>query len=164
MTLRNFQFCLVAGVWVLLAGCRSVVVVPGLPPRDEGLTFFGPGRGRLERSDLGVIVFPAGVWRVNERDERVVVVLGGALAQVGLGRRLLVIGVGDDDVPDEHGRQLGVARAVEVRRLLVGRGGDPSLILVTGFAHGERVTLPWGGGGGGPGVEFAIVRGGGGQE
>jgi hypothetical protein len=150
-----FQAALLAAVLTGLASCQSREADPGLPPRDETVTFFGAGRERLDWNVLPAIGFDEGSWVLSEREQAR---LDQAARLVAQGRRLLLIGVGDDQVPAEHGRQQGLARAVTVRRALVGGGGDPSLVQATGLAADERAGLDAVGSGTGPRVECVVVR------
>lgn len=138
------------------AGCRSPRPGERLAAGagDESITFFGPGRERLEFGKLATIGFERGSWQVPDGEaER----LGPTLGVLSVGRRVLLLGVGDDDVPAEHGRQQALARALAVRRVLIERGGDPSGILLTGMSAGEALGLT-GRDPTGPRVECAVVR------
>jgi hypothetical protein len=125
-----------------------------LPDAPTEASFFGPGRERLDFTRLPVIRFETGSWTVGSS-------AGAAVAEVraavGGGSRLLLVGVGDGDVPVEHSRQQGLARALAVRRVLVDQGADGAMVSVTGFADGEAAGLT-GREEKGPRVECALVR------
>jgi|GEM_PF-2551839 len=144
-----------------LAACQSRDAGQVLPRPDESITFFGPGRERLDWRVLPPISFSAGSWRLLGRAEDApfaeAAALSKVVAELAAGRRILVIGVGDAEVPAEHGRQQALARALAVRRALLDWGPDPSLVQVTGFAADEMAGIP-GSGGTGPRVEFAVIR------
>jgi len=151
---RAASAALAAAVTVL-AGCQSPRVADDLiPPMDDRLSMFGAGRGRLDFGALPVVRFEAGFLEplTGEVDRLV-----AAMAELGDRRRVLLVGVGDETEPMEHGRQQAVARAVAVRRVLVRRGVSPSLVWVTGVAAAEAELVAVGDEGG-PRVEVAVVR------
>lgn len=135
-------------------GCRAPMPDDRVAVGDESLSFFGPGRARLDFGRLATIRFERASWRISEAEAAG---LGEALQVVTGGGRVMLVGVGDDDVPLEHSRQQALARALAVRRELIERGADPEMILVTGLADGEVDGLT-GRGDTGPRVECAEVR------
>ena len=135
-------------------GCRSPMPDDRLAAGDPDLSFFGPGRERLDFGRLGTIGFDRASWQVREPEAAR---LGETLQVVAGGGRVLLVGVGDDGVPPEHSRQQALARALAVRRGLIERGANPERILVTGLAAGEAAGLT-GREVTGPRVECAVVR------
>lgn len=97
------------------------------------------GRDRLDWGEVEPVRFEVGSWRlpVDAAGE----VLGEAAVALVGGRRMVLVGVGDADVPDDYGRQQAQARALEVRRFMVERGADPARIHITGFSAEEMVGL-----------------------
>jgi hypothetical protein len=136
------------------AGCRSPMSSDRVVAGDESISFFGPGRERLDFGRLATIGFEPVSWELSDGEAGR---LGAALEVVAGGRRVLLLGVGDENVPPEHGRQQALARALAVRRALVERGGDPARILVSGMSAGEAEGLT-GRDTTGPRVECAVVR------
>lgn len=151
---RRLLTAVAAGGWLVLAGCRSPAVEGKIAGGDDGLSFFGEARGRLEFGKVPVIRFEQGSWRLAEAEaDR----LGDALGVLSDGSRVLLVGVGDARVPGEHGRQQALARALVVRSELVRRGAEGAAILVTGVSAEESVgLLP--GGAIGPRVECAVIH------
>jgi hypothetical protein len=153
MTSRLLPTLVAAGGLVLGAGCRSTSLDRQLPEAPAEASFFGPGRERLDFSRLPVIRFETGSWTVGSSAG---VAVAEVRAAVGGGSQLVLVGVGDGDVPVEHSRQQGLARAVAVRRMLIDQGADGAMVSVTGFADGEAVGLT-GRDDKGPRVECAVV-------
>ncbi len=151
------RFLLLFGAAIAAAGfvsCRSagdgtLAAEPGDTP-----AFFGPGRTRLEFGAWPAVRFAPTSW-VMTAPERNRVKEAARLPAPD--RRWLVIGVGDDEVPAEHGRQQGLARALTVRRALMEFGVDPHAILVAGLAAHEAAGVT-GREDSGPRVEWALVR------
>lgn len=137
-----------------LTACQSGDYGDPAPVADHGLVFFGPGRERLDFRALTAVRFAAGSWEVSDGERETLTAAAGVPAQ---GHRLLVLGVGDPDVPAEHGRQQGTARALTVRRALVSMGVDPSVVLVAGVAAEEASDIT-GQEADGPRAELAVVR------
>ncbi|MFN0127907.1 MAG: hypothetical protein ACKV19_14600 [Verrucomicrobiales bacterium] len=154
MALRTLALAATAIGLGALAACQTGDSGGLAPVADHGLVFFGPGRERLDFRVLPAVRFAAGSWEVNAGERETL----NAAAEVPVqGNRLLVLGVGDPDVPAEHGRQQGTARALTVRRALVSMGVDPSAILVAGVSTNEASDIT-GQNADGPRAEFAVVR------
>jgi outer membrane protein OmpA-like peptidoglycan-associated protein len=137
-----------------VVGCQSPVVEASLPALPQGVSLYGPDRQRLDFSSWPAVRFADGAWEVGEAVRAQLDGMAGATRGAG---RLLLVGVGDGEVPDEHSRQLGLARALAVRRALLDRGMDPARIHVTGLAASDAGGLTWGGVAG-PRVECLVIR------
>lgn len=138
----------------MVAGCRSPAVEEKIAAGDDDLGFFGAGRTRLEFGRLPVIRFDRASWRLAEAEADQ---LGEAVEVLAEGRRVWLVGVGDDGVPREHGRQQALARALVVRSELARRGAMATQVLVTGVSAEESAGLT-AGGTVGPRVECAVIR------
>ena len=119
-----------------------------------GLSSFGAGRTRLDFRKLEPVEFKEGDWSDPAADVPAVQALALVLSGGG---RVWLVGVGDDRIASEHGRQQGLARALATRSVLVRSGAPADRILVTGVAAEEAAGLT-GQEGNGPRVEAAVVR------
>lgn len=153
MTSRLLIGVMVLALGCVVGGCRATAPGVRLAAGDESISFFGPGRARLDFERLAPIEFEPGSWEVAD----------AALTRVGEvervlvgGERVFLVGVGDADVPAEHGRQQALARALTIRRWLIERGAPSDLILISGLASVEAEGVI--GGGSGPRVECAAFR------
>ncbi len=153
MSSRLLIGVMVLGFGGMVGGCRTTAPGVRLAAGDESVSFFGSGRVRLDFARLTPIGFSPGSWEISESGMARVRAVDDVLAG---GERVFLIGVGDADVPAEHGRQQALARALAVRRWLVERGAPSDLILVSGLAAVEAEGVI--GGGSGPRVECAVVR------
>ena len=136
-----------------LTGCQgSAGSATAMPPRDESVSFFGPGRERVDRRQLEPVLFSPGSWQVAASEQTK---LARATDVLRSGRRAILAGFGDADLPDESSRMLGEARAQEVRRWLLA-GGVPVPHLQT-VAFGPEAAA-WTDGESRPRVEFGLVR------
>jgi outer membrane protein OmpA-like peptidoglycan-associated protein len=154
MTSRWLRVVVTAAGLSGVTGCRAPMPDDRLAPGDESLSLFGPGRERLDFGRLPTIGFEPGSWRVSDSEAAR---LEEALGVLAGGRRVFLLGVGDEDVPPEHGRQQALARALSVRRALIEQGAEATMILITGLAAGEATGLTRGDVAG-PRVECAVIR------
>ncbi len=153
MTSRLLIGVMVLGFGGVVGGCRTTAPGARLAAGEESISFFGTGRARLDFARMEPIGFAPGSWEISETGLARVRAVAHVLAG---GERVFLVGVGDADVPAEHGRQQALARALTVRRWLVERGAPSDLILVSGLAAVEAEGVI--GGGSGPRVECAVVR------
>ncbi len=142
-------------VYFLVAGCQGRAPVTALAARDDTASLFGLGRDRLNWGEVEPVRFEVGSWRLPM--DAAGEVLGEAAVALAGGRRMVLVGVGDADVPDEYGRQQALARALEVRRFMVERGADPARIHITGFSAEEMAGLNRSDHSG-PRVELVVVQ------
>ncbi len=135
--------CLFCWSWLLAAvlcgtGCATMGTPDklALPPRDEKVSFFGPGRDRLDRKTLEPVYFAPGSWRIpdGERDK-----LDRAAAALGESRRAILGGFDDTVAPEEYSRVLSEARAQTVREALVTRGVPAAHLQTVGFGQAHPV-------------------------
>ena len=164
MMSRPWDRWMMAGAMVvhcLVVGCQGRAPVTALAARDDTMTFFGAGRERLDWGVVRPVPFEVGSWRlpVDAAGQALVAaaVSSTMAAVLAGGRRIVVVGVGDAEVPDEYGRQQALARALEVRRFMVERGADPERIHITGFSAEEMAGLTRSGHSG-PRVELVVVQ------
>lgn len=154
MMSRMLLIAVTAGGLVLVTGCQSPVQDDRVAVGEDDLGFFGPARAQLDFGKLPVIQFYPGAWVLSDPENARLAAASTVLADGG---RLLLVGVGDAEVPSEHGRQQALARALVVRRELVRRGAEAAHIRVTGLAAEEAVGLT-GRIETGPRVECAVLR------
>jgi hypothetical protein len=154
MTSRALIGVVAVAAAVATAGCQSTAPAERLAAGDEAISFFGAGRDRLDFDRLRPIRFAPGSWEPGEEEADRLGEVAGAMAG---GARVFLVGVGDVEVPSEHGRQQALARALTVRRRLIGRGASPDQILVSGLAATEAEGLA-GLDAPGPRVACAVIR------
>lgn len=141
---------LLAGMSV---GCGGLAPETPLPPRKETAAFYGTGRQQTDRRTLEPVFFERGSWRIAPGEEPKVEKAAQVLKN---GRRAILAGFGDGDVPLEHSRMQGEARAQSVRRLLLQQGVANETMQTVGFgadaaALAEAEPGP-------PRVEFGLVK------
>lgn len=103
-----------------------------LPPRNEAVSFFGPGRSRVDRKLLEPIYFAPGSWQIPSEEKPK---LDRAAEVLRQDRRALLGGFDDTASPEEFSRVLSEARAQTVREALVNRGVPPAHLQTTGFGQ-----------------------------
>lgn len=115
------------------AGCATLSPDKlSLPPRNEAVSFFGPGRSRVDRKLLEPIYFAPGSWQIPAEEKPK---LDRAAAVLGQERRALLGGFDDNIAPEEHSRVLSEARAQTVREALIARGVPPTHLQTVGFGQ-----------------------------
>lgn len=108
-----------------------------LPPRNEAISFFGPGRNRVDRKSLEPIYFTPGSWQVPSEERPK---LDRAAETLGQERRALLGGFDDTAAPEEFSRVLSEARAQTVREALIARGVPPAHLQTTGFGQAHPAS------------------------
>ena len=124
---------LVVIAFAAFAGCA----IPGgsfrpdaLPPREEGLSFLGAGRERIDRRHFEPVIFQNRSWRLAEAEQEKITRIAAGL---GGDRRALLAGVGDEGWPDDYNRVLGEARAQTVRQSLIAAGVAPKRLQTVSY-------------------------------
>lgn len=151
--MRWLLLSLLMPITLVSVSCGSLSPEKPMPPRDGTSAFYGTGRQRVDRKTLEPVYFAPGSWRVSAAEKpkvaRTAEVLSG-------GRRAILAGFGDQDVPLEHSRMQGEARAQSVRRLLLDQGVTNEQMQTVGFGVDAAVLAeaeP-----GPPRVEFGLIK------
>ncbi len=161
--LGGVSFSVRYALWVLVMACggsvscgtlwnRDAGVVP-MSPREEGVSFRGPGSSRVDRKAVKPIYFAPGRWELEPGHEPVLAALAATL---GREKHAILAGWGDRNAAaEEYSRVLGEARAQAVRQRLIRLGVGPTQLQTVAF--GEN---PGDASGDGPAscVEIGLVR------
>ena len=138
---------------LLLASCGSFTTKGGMPARDEGYSFIGPGRDRVRRGEFPKIYFAEDSAKLMPAElkklEAVVLYL-----RKHPEARILVAGFAPDPGTDEYNQVLAEQRAQGVRDFLLDAGCAEETVQTLSLGNEQE------GGSGKEGrrVELGIVR------
>ena len=125
----------------------------GLPARINGVSWDGPGSGRVKKGQFQPVIFPPGDWRVPAGEYSRIYAVANHVQQTA--SSVLIMGTSNDVGGGDFGRALGERRAQAVREKLIGYQIDPDKIQTVSYGSDS----PSGGGGGLGRAEFGIISG-----